>query len=199
MTRLFLWRHGNTDWNATDRVQGQLDSQLNERGRAQAEAAAAKLAELRPDAIVSSDLSRAADTAAALAARVDLPVTLDQRLRERYFGEWQGLTMTEAAERYPAEHARWRAGEPDLGCGIESLDDLAKRVGGALREITAGTPGATIVVATHGAAARHGMIDLLGWPMRITRGVVALSNCHWSELRLDAIRGWQLRAHNVGA
>ena len=72
MTRLIVWRHGNTDWNAANRVQGQTDVPLNELGRDQARAAAPLLAALRPDAIVASDLSRAAETAAALAALTGL-------------------------------------------------------------------------------------------------------------------------------
>jgi broad specificity phosphatase PhoE len=199
MTRLILWRHGNTDWNASDRVQGQTDTPLNARGREQAAVAARRLAALDPDAIVASDLSRAADTAAALAAITGLPVRPDPRLRERYFGDWQGLTMPEVAHRYPAEYARWRAGEPDIGCGAETIDDMGKRVGAALREIADAVPGGTVIIATHGGAARHGCGDLLGWPPQVTRNLGALDNCHWTDLRLDAIRGWRLRAHNVGA
>ena len=101
MTRLIVWRHGNTDWNAGNRVQGQTDIPLNELGREQAAAAAAMLAALKPDAIVASDLQRAARTAAALAALTGLPVRTDARLRERYFGQWQGLTMTEVADPVP--------------------------------------------------------------------------------------------------
>jgi glucosyl-3-phosphoglycerate phosphatase len=199
MTDLILWRHGNTDWNAGDRVQGQLDTPLNERGRRQAATAAKVLAALRPAAIVASDLRRAADTAAALAALTDLPVRLDARLRERYFGDWQGLTIAEIAERYPAEHARWRAGEPEFGCGAESVDDMAKRVGAALREAVDAAPGATVVIATHGGAARHGIGEMLGWPPQVTRSLGGLGNCHWSDLHLDAARGWRLRAHNLSA
>jgi glucosyl-3-phosphoglycerate phosphatase len=199
VTRLFLWRHGNTDWNAGDRVQGQSDTPLNELGRQQAAAAAQRLAAMRPTAIVSSDLRRAADTAAALADRTDLPVRLDARLRERHFGDWQGLTIAEIAQRYPAEYARWRAGDDDFGCNAESLSDMAKRVGVALREAVDGAPGGTIVVATHGGAARHGVGELLGWPPEVTWKLVGLANCHWSELRLDAARGWRLRSHNASA
>jgi probable phosphoglycerate mutase len=197
MTLLILWRHGNTDWNAGDRVQGQTDTPLNDRGRDQAAAAAVRLATLRPTAIVASDLRRAADTAAELAALTNLPVRLDARLRERHFGDWQGLTISEIAERYPAEYARWRAGEPDLGCGVESMDDMAKRVGVALREAVDAAPGGTIVVATHGGAARHGIGEMLGWPAEVTSTLDALGNGHWSELRLDATRGWRLHAHNL--
>ena len=198
MTRLIVWRHGNTDWNAVDRVQGQLDVALNDVGREQAANAAPLLAALRPDAIVASDLRRATDTAATLAALTGLPVRTDVRLRERYYGQWQGLTMTEVAERFPAEYARWRAGEPDPGCEVESLDDLGKRVGDALQNVADAVPGGTIVVATHGGGARQGCGHLLGWDSTVLRAVGSLQNCHWTDLRHDDVRGWHLRGHNVG-
>ncbi|MCN0179593.1 histidine phosphatase family protein [Salinispora arenicola] len=198
MTRLVVWRHGNTDWNASGRVQGQTDISLNDLGQEQAHVAARLLAGLRPDAIVASDLRRAADTAAALAALTSLPVRTDVRLRERYFGRWQGLQLTEAAERYPDEYARWRAGDPDPGAGIETLDDLGKRLGSALQEAADTVPGGTVVVATHGGAARQGIGQLLGWEPAVLRTVDSLRNCHWTELWHDDVRGWHLRAHNVG-
>ncbi|MFG3708834.1 histidine phosphatase family protein [Micromonospora sp. NPDC047670] len=198
MTRLIIWRHGNTDWNAAGRVQGQTDVPLNDLGREQARAAAPLLAALRPDAIVASDLSRAADTAAALAALTGLPVGTDPRLRERHFGLWQGLILAEAAERHPAEYARWRAGDPDPGAGIETLDDLGKRVGAAFQDAADLAPGGTVVVTTHGGGARQGVGQLLGWEHAVLRTVGSLSNCHWTELRHDDARGWHLRAHNVG-
>lgn len=206
MTVLVLWRHGITDWNASDRVQGQADTPLSLRGREQAAAAAPILAALRPDAIVTSDLSRAADTAAALAKLTDLPVRSDTRLRERHYGDWQGLAITEIAQRYPAEYARWRAGEPDVGCGVETIDDLVKRVGMALREAVDLAPEGTVVVATHGGVARQGIRELLGWPPEVTRTIGGLGNCRWSELHFGVGRGWgqqahsgwRLHAHNVG-
>ncbi|MFI6132228.1 histidine phosphatase family protein [Micromonospora sp. NPDC051141] len=198
MTRLIIWRHGNTDWNAQSRVQGQTDVPLNDLGREQARAAAPVLAALRPDAIVASDLRRAADTAAALAAVTGLPVRSDPRLRERHFGEWQGLALTEAAERFPDEFARWRAGDPDPGAGIESLHDLGTRLGAAFRDAADLAAGGTVVVATHGGGARQGVGHLLGWDHAVLRSVGSLGNCHWTELRHDDARGWHLRAHNVG-
>lgn len=211
MTRLIIWRHGNTDWNAGHRVQGQSDAPLNDLGREQSAAAAAHLAGLRPDAIIASDLSRAVGTAMALAALTGLPVRTDPRLRERYYGLWQGLTLTEVADRFPAEHARWRAGDESPGAEIESLDDLGKRVAEALQDMAEELPGATIVVATHGGAARQGCGQLLGWPPAILRTLGPLYNCHWSELRHGAhdradraragdhhLDGWQLRSYNVG-
>jgi glucosyl-3-phosphoglycerate phosphatase len=199
MTRLIVWRHGNTDWNAAGRVQGQTDVSLNALGRSQAVEAAELLASFKPDILVSSDLVRAADTAAALASRADLPVTYDSRLRERHFGEWQGLTMTQVEEQRPEEHARWKAGEAFIGGGVETLDDLGKRVAEGFEAAAALTPGGgTAVVATHGAAARQGVGHLLGWPTEQLRTLRALQNCHWVELTHDHDRGWQLAAYNVG-
>jgi probable phosphoglycerate mutase len=199
MSRLLVWRHGNTDWNAGRRVQGQVDVPLNQLGHQQAVDAAELLVRFRPDAIVASDLRRAADTAAALAALTGLSVDHDPRLRERYFGPWQGLTMTEVAERRPDEYARWQAGADVIGADIETLDDLGKRVAEALQAAAEkAPPGGTVVVATHGAAARQGIGHLLGWPREQLRTLRALQNCHWVELTHDAARGWQMAAYNVG-
>lgn len=197
MTRLILWRHGQTEWNSSRRVQGQTDVELTEVGRRQATAAAERLATVRPDALVSSDLRRAADTAAALAALTGLPVETDPRLRERHFGEWQGLTFPEIAERWPQEAARWLAGDPSPGCDIEEMDELTKRATDALRDIADRYAGRTTVVAVHGGAGRAGTAGLLGWPPEVATTLGVLDNCHWTDLRFDDLRGWRLGAHNV--
>lgn len=196
MTRLLVWRHGNTDWNAGGRVQGQTDVPLNDLGHRQAADAADLLLRMHPTVLVSSDLRRAADTAAALAPRAGLEVRYDERLRERHFGAWQGLTMAEVARTRPEEHARWAAGADVIGGDVETLEHLGKRVADALREVC--PPGGTAVVATHGAAARQGIGHLLGWSREVLRTLRALQNCHWAELTYDDDRGWQLAAYNVG-
>jgi probable phosphoglycerate mutase len=198
VTRLIVWRHGNTDWNASNRVQGQIDVPLNAVGRQQAVEASELLVKMRPDVIVSSDLHRAADTAAALAALTGVPVGYDKRLRERHFGDWQGRTMTEVAETFPDQYHRWTHGE-EVGGEVESRADLGKRVSDALTEAAASAPpGGTVVVSTHGAAARQGIGHLLGWPIAQLRTLRALQNCHWVELTHDRNRGWQVAAYNVG-
>jgi glucosyl-3-phosphoglycerate phosphatase len=198
VTRLLLWRHGQTAWNAGNRVQGQLDVDLSDIGRAQAETAAPKLAALHPDLLVASDLRRAVATAAALAALTGLDVIQDPRLRERCYGAWQGHDLAEIQARWPAEYARWRAGEPVAGAGVEDVDDVGKRVAEGLLDATARAAGGTVVVATHGGAVRHGCAHLLGWPPAAANTLGPVDNCHWTELRHDTRRGWQLRAHNVG-
>ena len=197
MTRLIIWRHGRTASNAENRVQGQLDVELDETGHDQAAAAATRLAARHPDVIVSSDLLRARQTAEPLASLTGLPVHLDPRLRERNFGEWQGLTMPEVAQRFPAAYARWRAVEPVGACGLEELDDLAKRVAAGLQEAADRAPGGTVVVATHGAAGKYGIATLLGWPAPIVRTLGSLANCHWIELLATPESGWRMLAYNT--
>ena len=192
-----LWRHGQTVWNVERRFQGQSDIPLDETGQAQAERAARLLAGLRPDLIVSSDLSRAAQTAAPLARLTGLEVTLDKDLRERHGGRWEGLTDTEIRTRYPVEHANWTPpdGEPS--------PVVADRVAGALyriAEAAAGTenaePGLAVVVS-HGAALRLGMSRLLGMPDELFGVLGPLSNCSWSVLGRRHGR-WRLVEHNAG-
>lgn len=198
-TRLILLRHGRTGWNHDGRIQGQLDSALDDTGRAQAAVAASQLAELDPVAIVSSDLTRAVDTARALAERTGLPVRHDPRLRERCFGQWQGLTAEEAARRYPEEYARWQdSGHGNVGgCGIEDVDDVGKRVCLAVQEAVAAAGAGTVVVATHGGAAKYGAVALLGWPVRVLTGLGSLGNCRWIDLRAHPVRGWRLHGYNL--
>lgn len=198
MTTLILWRHGNTEWNAEHRIQGHTDAPLSALGHEQAARVAPLLARRTPAAIVSSDLSRAADTAMPLSQLTGVAVRPDPRLRERCYGDWEGLTMTEIATQFPEAHARKRAGEHDLGHGIEPPADVMKRVGEALRAAADAAEGQTTVVVTHGGSARYGMFDLLGWPIEQLGSIEILGNCHYTELRRDPVRGWMLRAHNVG-
>jgi probable phosphoglycerate mutase len=194
--RLVLWRHGQTVWNAERRFQGQSDIPLDKTGEAQAERAARLLAALRPDLIVSSDLSRASGTAAALSRLTGLEVTLDKDLRERSGGSWEGLTDTEIRTRYPVEHASWTPpdGEPSAV--------VAERVAGALHRAAEAVadPGMTTglaVVASHGAALRLGMSRLLGMPEELFGVLGPLSNCSWSVLGRRHGR-WRLVEHNAG-
>jgi probable phosphoglycerate mutase len=198
MSRLILWRHGRTEWNHTHRIQGQLDTDLDEVGLAQAAAAAPGLAALDPDLIFSSDLLRTRRTAGFLADLTGLPVSLDTRLRERHFGSWQGLTGDEAQQRYPEAWAAIRRGESGGDPTVESLAELGARASAALLEIADRLGGTgTAVVVTHGGAARAGAATLLGLPEPMWRVLAALANCAVTDLRLDPHRGWTLQAHNI--
>ncbi len=174
VTRIVAVRHGETVWNAEMRMQGQLDTALSERGRRQAARAADALAAEGIEAIVSSDLARAFDTAAAIAGVVGLPVATDPGLRERSFGVFQGYTYAEIDARWPVEAARWRHHDPAFAPdGGESLVDFNARAVAAVTAIAERAPGRSILVVTHG-----GVLDCL---YRAAAG-----------LGLDAPRSWEL-------
>jgi glucosyl-3-phosphoglycerate phosphatase len=200
--RLLLWRHGRTAYNASARLQGQVDIPLDDVGRWQARtAAAAMLARHTPARVVSSDLARAAATADALARMAGVPVELDVRLRERGFGEWEGLTGEEIAARWPEDHALWRAGGEPTRVGAESRAVVAARTAEAIREI-AGEMDRTqvLVVVSHGAAISSAVAELLGMPSQ-WRGIAGMHNAHWGELvpvSSDVFPAWRLAGYGLG-
>jgi broad specificity phosphatase PhoE len=190
--RLVLWRHGQTVWNAEHRFQGQSDIDLDETGVAQAERAARLLAALQPSAIVSSDLRRAAATAAPLARLTGLEVSYDKDLRERSGGRWEGLNDAEIRSRYPAEHAAWDPPEGETSLAV------AQRAGAAMERIAEATePGQLVVLASHGAAIRLGLSLLLGLPEELFHVLGGLANCHWSLVQRRR-QEWRLLEHNTG-
>ncbi|HJU98772.1 MAG TPA: histidine phosphatase family protein [Jiangellaceae bacterium] len=197
--RVVLWRHGRTEWNASGRFQGQTDIALDEVGREQADGAARRLASLQPELLVSSDLHRARDTMAALAALTDLAIDLDARLRETFAGDWQGLTGAEIASRYPEEYKAWRAGDPLLRVGGgETRQEVAERMAAAVRDVAMRlSDDGLAVLTTHGGAARLGIAALIGMPLERFTNIGGLSNTSWSMLR-DTDQGWVLVEHNAG-
>jgi broad specificity phosphatase PhoE len=199
-----LLRHGRTAYNASLRLQGQIDIPLDEVGRWQAdEGASALLASHRAARVVSSDLVRAADTAQAYARLLGLPVEQDVRLRERSFGDWEGLTGDEIADRWPEEHAQWRTGSDPVGVGAEAKALVAERMVAAVREhAEAMESDACLVVVSHGAAISLAVTGLLGLDASSWRGISGMHNVHWSHLHRSAagaVPDWRLIAHNVGA
>jgi probable phosphoglycerate mutase len=196
--RVVLWRHGRTEWNATARFQGQMDVPLDEVGVLQADRAARDLATLSPNVIVSSDLDRARSTAQALADRVGLAVITDQALRETFAGDWQGLTRQEIVDRDGDDFYRWINGEDVKPGGGESRAEVAHRVAAAVRRHVESLPSdGTLVVATHGGAARAGIGELLGLPIEYWASLGGLVNCAWSVLEEQRDGRWRLVEHNA--
>ena len=140
-TTLCLVRHGETEWNLTRRYQGTTDIPLNDKGRAQARRVAEALGGERWDAIVSSPLSRAMETARAIAATTGIEtIEEDRDLQERAYGEAEGLTLAEREKTWPG--GDWP--------GLESWDDVATRVMIAIERIAAAHPGRRVIVVCHG-------------------------------------------------
>jgi probable phosphoglycerate mutase len=195
---LVLWRHGVTGANRAGEMAGQLDLPLIDAGHEQARRAAISLAKLSPRAIVSSDLSRAADTAGHLADLAGPPVELDWRLRETHLGAWQGLTREEAKLRYPDEFAAWFWGHDVVRGGGERARDVAARARAAIDErVRSPEPaGPPLVAVTHAGTARAVIGSLLDLPADRWRRITPLGNCAWSVLGRDHL-GWQLLEHNV--
>ena len=198
-----LWRHGRTAYNASGRLQGQIDIPLDEIGTWQVEQAAVELARRHtPTRVVASTLGRAIQTAQGLAALTGVEVESDARLCERAFGEWEGLSEQEISVRWPEQHAVWQSGHDPLRTGAETRAEVAERFAAAVTELAGGMDrGETLVVVSHGAAISLGLTALLGLDATAWRGLVGLHNAHWSVLRAsrgDAVPAWRLESHNRG-
>lgn len=178
-TDLLVVRHGQSEWNAIGRWQGHADPALSELGRRQAAVAAGSIGAI--DGIISSDLLRAAETAAIIAQQLGVgPVMIDERLRERDVGEWTGLTRTEIDKRWPGWIDDLR--RPN---GFEDADSVLSRVLEALVTMREASPGGSLLVVTHGGVIRslarsHGLDDipvanLAGITMRISEAGQTIS------------------------
>lgn len=222
--KIIFWRHGQTDWNAQKRFQGQSNIPLNASGEMQAKAAGALLGARLAAAggqvvLVSSDLLRARATAQVLADELNVEVTEDPRFRETFGGVWQGKTFTEISAEYPEEVAAWQS---DLATatagGGERRSEVAERMrAGVIDQLAQLSPGGTLVVVTHGGATRVAIAHVLGLPEELWKTLGGLSNCHWSVLEqmtagsepgdyavehsgaaLANAWKWRLTEHNVG-
>jgi broad specificity phosphatase PhoE len=151
MTELWLVRHGETEWNREHRFMGQQDIPLNPEGLRQAAELAAGLKGQRFDALFSSDLLRARQTAEVLAATLKIPLRLDARLREVLLGDWQGEAHAEIQARFPAQWAERHANPPDFRPpGGETIAEVAARASAAVDEIAAVFPNGRVLLVSHG-------------------------------------------------
>lgn len=162
-TRFYVVRHGETDWNRTNRIQGHTDTPLNDRGLHQARLVAAHLAGCRLDVIYSSDLQRARGTAVLVAEACNLPVETDAALRERDFGPLSGRGFAEVAHlrnttvRTEADPTEWAGVE-----GVETDQAIAARVWGFVRPLAERHAGRRVLLVTHGGVLRVLMCGVLG-------------------------------------
>jgi broad specificity phosphatase PhoE len=153
VTTIFLARHGESDWNVAKRFQGHSDRPLTERGREQAHALADLVGAEKIDAVYTSPLSRARETAEIVAARAGLEAVALPELREVDTGSWSGLSRADVETRFPEGFARWRSGGSGWEDG-ESYEEMAERVIGALRKIAEDHPDGRVLVISHGGPIR---------------------------------------------
>ncbi len=181
---LTLVRHGESAYNAEGRIQGQSDVPLSELGRRQSEAVADAVAGAPVEAIYSSPLRRALETAQPIAIRTGVPIATDPRLMEIDAGVFQNRLRTELPERYPEEYRRWLSGDPDFTIpGGESRRDLMVRGGDFLLAIREARH-AHAVVVTHGgllSAALKVLLDIPAHrhPFRLENG--SISRIEWTD------------------
>ena len=173
-TRILAIRHGETDWNVDGRIQGQLDIPLNAMGQWQVHRLALAVADEGIAAVYSSDLLRAFETAQSVSRGCGEPIVTDTGLRERGFGEFEGLSYAEINARWPELGERWRKRDPEFGApGGETLNQFYARSIATAERLAALHPGQTIALVSHG-----GVMDCL------YRAA--------SRVALDAPRSWQL-------
>ncbi len=184
MTHLYLIRHGETDWNVEGRWQGQADVPLNAKGREQAAHIACTLAEVGLKAIYSSDLTRARETAQALAESTGVTLHYDPRLREIHQGEWQGMLVTEIQARYGEAFQR-RLENPLAVAppGGETVEQVRNRVVSAIESILARYPSERVAIVSHGFALAVIQVHYLGLSIDQVWERVP-KNDEWFELQI---------------
>ncbi len=189
---LYLVRHGETEWNALHRIQGQLDSKLTAKGILESQKQAEKLKDIEFDAIFSSDLSRATQTAEILKLNRRLVVTTHQALRERTFGKYDGAfgkdygkAIRHLLDQYEqlTEKERWRF---KFNEGYESDEELVVRFITALREISVGYANKTVLVVTHGGNLRT-LLTRLGFAAHGELTPGTFKNSGYVKIRCDGI------------
>lgn len=210
-----LVRHGRTAYNAAGRIQGHVDIPLDQQGLWQVQETGAELRSLytgtgreaaEHQLVVASDLNRAATTAHAFADEAGLEVHLDQRFRERNFGEWEGWKVTDLAEKWPQDCSSWLRGEGgELKHGAETKHHVGQRGQKALNEwATNTTPDTDLFVFSHGAWISQTLQEILGLSgeSQDFMSMVSPRNAFWSRLvplvRDDGTIRWRLIEFNHG-
>jgi broad specificity phosphatase PhoE len=189
--RVILVRHGQTLWNEEERWQGQKGTGLSTKGRQQCLAAAEALAGMGVEAIYSSDLERARESAQIIAERLNLPVKYAEALRERAVGEWNGLTDEEVKQRFPQERAAHLAHPGTFAApGGESREDVLARAAQFIEQVVADHAGQVVLIVAHAGVIKAMVCHALhapvhAWPrMDVDNGSITIIEGQPGRLRL---------------
>lgn len=200
MKHIFLIRHGETGWNREGRFQGKMDIPLNVLGKKQAEAAAKALESAAINRVVSSPLSRAADTARASATLMGLAVEFAEGFREIDHGLWEGHTSDEVNRLWPGMLPQWHSAPEKVTMPEgETLEDVKVRAWAALEDVIA-SPGNRVAIFSHDAVIKVILCEVLGcplnsfWRFRIANGSITLLEAGEKGLSLHVMGD----AHHTG-
>lgn len=205
--RLILLRHGQTHYNATRRMQGQLDTRLDDVGREQAALAAERFVAADISRIIASDLERASDTATIIGDRIGVPVETDARLRETDLGAWQGCTHTEIDVEDPDARLRWRNDATWAPPGGESRLDVARRARPVVDDLIAdfgAWPGSSVLLVAHSGTISALTSHLLGLDVTQYPLLTSLHNTaaavltDRAKVEDEPDDQWYLQAWNLG-
>jgi probable phosphoglycerate mutase len=190
-TRFIVVRHGETEWNVQHRIQGNGDSPLTARGRAQADAIAERLASERFDALIASDLGRAMQTAQRIARRTGHAVIADARLRERHFGEGEGMTYADIDRLHPGAFSRTQEMDPDYRVpGGETRREFHERIMHAFEALAEAHDGQRIAVVAHGGVLAAIYRVIHGIPVAQPH-TIPIANAAYNAITFEADR-WLL-------
>jgi probable phosphoglycerate mutase len=184
-TTVLLIRHGETEWNTLGKFQGCTDIDLSKEGIKQAELLKNRL-KGNFDYIYSSPLSRAFETANILAYGTNKEVIIAPEIKEINFGEWEGLTVHEIAEKYPEVFKAWRTDKTEsyICGGDSSIHNAANRAAKCILDIVKEHKGEKIAIVAHGGIIKAGFIGIFEWDMTMYHKM-ALGNTCINTLTFD--------------
>ncbi len=166
MTKIYLIRHGESEWNFLGKVQGQKNTKLTDLGKSQAKAMGKRLKIENIDIIYSSDLERALNTAEIIGSQINKPVIVSKSIREINFGIWEGLTKKELREKHEDKHDIWLKSPNELELeGAENLNTLKDRAMKWINNIIKENPGKNIAIVSHSATLKVLLLGILGIPL----------------------------------
>lgn len=175
MLEIVLARHGETDWNVSEVFRGRVDVALNETGVRQAELLGEYLSSVQIDAVYSSPLKRALETATAVACHHALKVDIVNGLIDFDYGEWQGLSQPEVKEKFRELHAAWMSHPEKVRMPAgESLEDVRRRAAGVVDKVVERYGQGSVLLVSHRVVNKVLICALLG-----------LDNSHFWNIRLD--------------
>ena len=196
MTTYLLVRHGQTEWNRLERFRGRLEIPLNSFGRAQAAALATRLSSLPICGVYSSPLGRARGTAEAIAQVLQREVEIVPGIIDINYGQWQGHSPAQIAERYPEIHGQWLSSPHRVRFPEgETLQEVRKRAVSTVRDLAARHPHGTVLLVSHQVVNKVILGAALGLPLahfwRIVQDNACLNRFHW-----EVVQGYSLSLLN---